>query len=366
MIRATLTKLLILVILAVIICLPEFFTLDRVPKVNFLCVPYRPCERGARRLENGAKWKSGDAEVRRKDCEPASSNTWERDCTQEDPEPDPGRGGEDPERNWFLCEADTDMAELRRNTSPSAVETYAEVSVELRLRAAETLNLTFYEGTDRGSLHLHPPGEEEEEEDEEGRDERGPWTAFYCCLPLPPAAAESANPRRCLLRLANRTAATATVQEKPAWKVTQRVHSGFISFPSALLLLTATGGEWSWVFWLALLCVVILTIVTIVLGQIYWRRRSCRHAPGDLSPLAYTVNGQQVNDAGRHMEIIAPKGMIFHSYGSRPRAGLSPIEEVASQDDIETLLDGNDDHCYTANLHHRAHPFASPMEEQTC
>lgn len=94
--------------------------------------------------------------------------------------------------------------------------------MELRLRAAETLNLTFYEGTDRGSLHLHPPGEEEEEEEEEGRDERGPWTAFYCCLPLPPAAAESANPRRCLLRLANRTAATATVQEKPAWKVTQR------------------------------------------------------------------------------------------------------------------------------------------------
>ncbi|KAL6110048.1 uncharacterized protein ACO6RY_19210 [Pungitius sinensis] len=353
MTRVALTKLLILVILAFIICLPEFFTLDRVPKVNFLCVPYRPCD-GGNRLEKGEEWKSGDAEARRKDCGPtptASSNKLEQDCTQEDesnatdPESDSGRGGGDPEKNWFMCETDVDMAELHRNMSSSAQETDVEVSVKLHLSDAETLNLTLYEGSHRSFLHLHPP----EEEEEEGRGGGGLWTAFYCCLPVPPTA-ESANQRRCLLWLANRTVVTATVQEKLPWKLIQR-------------------DEWSGVFralWLALLCVMVLMLVTIVLGQIYWKiEGSCkRHAPLNIHPLAYAVNGQQLNDAGRHMEMIAPKGMIFHSYGYRPGAGLSPIEEVHTQEDIETLLDVNDDHCCTANLHHRMHP--STMLEQTC
>ncbi|KAM8880429.1 uncharacterized protein AB9W97_015259 isoform 2-T2 [Spinachia spinachia] len=333
MTRAALTKLLILVILAFIICLPEFFTLDRVPKVTFLCVPYRPCGRG-NRLEKEEEWKSGDAEVRRKDCDPtptATSNKLEQDCTQEDQhnatdaESDSGRGGGDPEKNWFICEADMDMAELHRNMSSSALETDVEVSVELHLADAETLNLTLYGSSQRRSLHLHPP----EEEEEEGRDDQGPWTAIYCCLPVPPTT-QSANQRRCLLWVANRTVVTATVEETVPWKLTQR-------------------GEWSCVFrvfWLALLCVVVLTIVTIMLGQIFWRRCSCH--------------------AGRHMEIIAPKGVIFNAYGSRPGAGLSPIEEVDTQNEIETLLDGNDDPCYTANLHHRTHPSTSLKEEQTC
>ncbi|KAI3353235.1 hypothetical protein L3Q82_019774 [Scortum barcoo] len=72
MTRAALTKLIILVILAFIICLSEFFTLYRELKVNFHCLPYRPCELENQmnaRKENG---KTGSAEIREKDmCNPA-------------------------------------------------------------------------------------------------------------------------------------------------------------------------------------------------------------------------------------------------------------------------------------------------------
>ncbi|XP_031732138.1 uncharacterized protein LOC116399263 [Anarrhichthys ocellatus] len=357
MTRAALIKLLILVILAFIICLPEFFTLYRVSKVNFLCLPYRPCERG-NRLEKGGNETSGDAEIWREDlCDPPwtpGSSKWEQVCTREnqsnatDPESDSGRAGEDPEKNWFMCEADMDMAELHRNMSSSALKTHIEVSVELQLSDTETLNLTLYGSSNHSSLHLRPPEEEEEEEEEEERrDDEGQRRAFYCCLPVPPAE-EPANQRRCLLWLANRTVLTATAQEKLPWKRTQR-------------------DEWFCVFralWLVLLCVVMLTIVTTVLGQIYWRR-SCKKP--SMHRLGYVVTGQQLSDGEKPTEIILPKGMILHSYGSRPRPGLSPIQEVDTQDDIETLLDGNVDHCYTANLHHRIHPSTSSLtEEQTC
>lgn len=330
-------------ILAFIICLPEFFTLYTVSKVNFLCLPYRPCGRGNRQRK-GANGKSGNAEIGRRDlCDPLrtpGSNKWEQDCTRgnqsnaTDPESLSGGAGEDPEKNWFMCEADMDMAELQRNMSSSALKTHLEVSVELQLSDAETLNLTLYSGSNHSSLHLHPPGEDEEEE-EEGSEDEGQRRVFYCCLPVPPAA-ESANPRHCLLWLANRMVWSATAQEKLPWKRSQR-------------------DEWRCVLralWLSLICVVMLTaVVTTVLGLIYWRRRSYKN-PAVL-PLGYAVTGQQLND-GEDTEISIPKG-------------LSPIQEVDTQDDIETLLDGNVDHCYAANLHHRIHHSTSSLtEEQIC
>ncbi|XP_034399734.1 uncharacterized protein si:dkey-192k22.2 isoform X2 [Cyclopterus lumpus] len=343
MTRVALTKLLILVILAFIICLPEFFPLYTVSKVNFLCLPYRPCGRGIRQRK-GANGKSGDAEIGRRDlCDPPrtpGSNKWEQDCTREnqsnvtDPESHSGGAGQDPEENWFMCVADMDMAELQRNMSSSALKTHLEVSVELQLSDAETLNLTLYSGSNHSSLHFHPPGEEEEEEEEEedGGDDEGQRRAFYCCLPVP-LAAESANPRHCLLWLANRTVWSATAQEKLPWKRSQQ-------------------DEWRCVLralWLALLCVVMLTAVTTVLGLIYWKRRSCKNP--DVLPLGYAVAGQQLNDGEKHTEIIIPKGTTFHSHGPRPRPGLSPIQEVDTQ----------------ANLHHRIHPSTSSLtEEQTC
>ncbi|XP_070777562.1 uncharacterized protein [Enoplosus armatus] len=235
------------------------------------------------------------------------------------------------------------MAELQSNISSSALKVHLEMSVELQLRDAETLNLTLYGRGNQSSLHLHPPEGEEEEEEEKKKDDEGQKKAFYCCLPAPPTS-ESANQSRCLLWLANQTVLTATAKETLPWKRPEK-------------------DEWRCVFrvlWLALLCLVLLAVVTTVLGQIY--RGRCKktkvHAAG------YDFTGQQLNDGEKHTEIIIPKGMILHSYVSRPWTGLSTIQEVDTQDHIATLLDGNVDHCFTANLHHRGHPSTSSVTEE--
>lgn len=100
---------------------------------------------------------------------------------------------------------------------PTAYESRLEVSAELRLPNAETLNLTLYGRSNQSSLHLYPP---EEEEEEKGGDE-GQRKAFYCCLPLLPNS-ESANQSRCLLWFANQTVWNSTAKEKLPWKRKQK------------------------------------------------------------------------------------------------------------------------------------------------
>ncbi|XP_022614270.1 uncharacterized protein LOC111231455 isoform X1 [Seriola dumerili] len=351
--RAALTKLFILVILTFIICLPEFFTLYRVSKVNFFCLPYRPCERG-NQVRKGANGKIGDAEIKRTDmCDPSQAEErgkWEQACTQgnqsnmTDPVSDSESGHDDSEKSWFMCQTDMDMAELHNINSSSATpeKVHLEVTVELQLSDAETLNLTLYGHSNDSSLDLHTPEEQEEEEDKRKGDEG--QKAFYCCLPVLPTS-EAANQSRCLLWLANQTVSTATAKEKLPWKRTQR-------------------DEWWCIFrvlWLVLLCVVLLTIVTTVLGQIYLDKRSCKKPTK--SPVC-NLTGQQFKDGKKHTEIITPKGEDLHFYRSRLWSELSPIEEADSQEDLETLLDGNIDHCYTANLHHRGHPSTSSLTEE--
>ncbi|KAG7241302.1 hypothetical protein INR49_025820 [Caranx melampygus] len=100
------------------------------------------------------------------------------------------------------------------------------------------------------------------------------------------------------------------------------------------------------VVWLALLFVVLLTVVTTVLGQIYSERRSRKKPTG--SP-AYSPAAQTSNDGKRSRGIVIPNE-------------LAPIEEVDSEEGIETLLDGNFNHDYTANLHHRGHECSTDMD----
>ncbi|XP_040891495.1 uncharacterized protein LOC121180286 isoform X2 [Toxotes jaculatrix] len=351
MARAALTKLLVLVILTFIICLPEFFSLYRESKVNFLCLPYRPCKRGnqGKKGENG---KIGDSDIERTDmCDPYQTGEWEKweqACTEgnhshmTDPASDSRRSSNDSEKSWFMCQTDTDMAKFHHNISFSgrALNVHLEVSVELQLDDADTLNLTLYGHSNYSFLDLHPPEEQGEEEGEKGGEGQ---KAFYCCLPVLPAS-ESANPSRCLLWFANQTVSIATAKEKLPWKRTQK-------------------GEWRCivrVLWLALLCVVLLTVVTTVLGQIYLKH-SCKKPM--VSPVN-SITGQQLHDGEKHTEIITPRGAVLHFYRSRPWSELSPIQECKSQEDIETLLDGSADHCHAANLHHRGHPSTSSITEE--
>ncbi|KAM8772969.1 uncharacterized protein AB9X84_013106 [Acanthopagrus schlegelii] len=356
MTRAALTKLFILLILAFIICLPEFFTLYRVSKVKFHCLPYRPCERG-KPVKTGENGRIEDAEIRRKTmCDPSQTpehEKWEQGCAQKnqsnitDPMPDFWRGSEDPDpKSWFLCETDTNMTELHRNISSSDLMVQFKVSVELQLTVGETLNLTLYGLNNQSSLHLHPLGEKEDEKEERNQtDGEEESETFYCCLPAPPTS-ESANRSQCLLWLANQTVLTATAKEKLLWKRPQK-------------------DEWRCMFrvlWLVLLCLFLLIIVTSVLGQVYRGSTACKKPK--VHPVGYNFTGRQLNDGERHTDVISPRGMIPHSLGSRTWPMLSPIQEVDSQDNLDTLLDGNTDQCYIANLHHRSHPSTSSLPDE--
>lgn len=104
--------------------------------------------------------------------------------------------------------------------SPTAYESHLEVSAELHLPNAETLNLTLYGRSNHSSLHLYPPEDEEEEEENKGGDE-GQRKAFYCCLPFLPNS-ESPNQSRCLLWFTNQTVWNSTAKEKLPWKRTQK------------------------------------------------------------------------------------------------------------------------------------------------
>lgn len=324
MTRGTLIKLLLLMILVLIICLPEFFTIYRASKVSFLCLPYQPCDH-----ENL--------------CDPSQTTDnkkWEQACTQgnqstsTDSASDSRRGGDSPKRTWFLCETNMHMAEFYSRVSSSGLTLHLEVSVELQLSDAETLNLTLYGRTNHTSLHLHPPEEDEEEEEEEERgDDEGPREAVYCCLPFL-ATSESANQSHCLLGLTNQTVLSATAaKEKLPWKRTLK-------------------DEWRCMFrvlWVALVCVLLLTIITTVVGQIYWEKRLARKSK--VRTVGVDFTGQKLNEGEQQTEIISPKGPAPHSHGFQSwSGGLWPIQEADSQNDIETLLDGNADHRYTGKL----------------
>lgn len=99
---------------------------------------------------------------------------------------------------------------------PTALRLLFEVSVELRLRDTEELNLTLYGLGNHSSLQPHPPEEEDGAGGEWAKEDDGKGEAFYCCLPTSDPAAQS----HCLLWLANQTFMTAT--QRPPSRVTSK------------------------------------------------------------------------------------------------------------------------------------------------
>ncbi|XP_029950987.1 uncharacterized protein LOC115391035 isoform X2 [Salarias fasciatus] len=274
----------------------------------------------------------------------ADPEEWEQACAQENQNntaSDSPDDRADEKLSWFICETrDMNTGNISSDISSSAPQFQLEVSVELQLSDAETLNLTLFGRSSHNSLRLRPLDEEEEETgDDEGQKE-----AFFCCRPLLPSS-ESSNQSRCLLWLTNQTVLTATAKEKLPWKRTQK-------------------DEWKCQFrvvWLVLLCVVLLAIVTLVVKQVYRGKRLFRKS--QLHPGGFNAS-PQLNDVQGQIETIAPRGAALHSFEFQSWSGLSPIQEVENQNDMETLLDGNVNHCYTGNLHHRSHSSLPSLTEE--
>ncbi|KAM9314443.1 uncharacterized protein KZ484_024189 isoform 2-T3 [Pholidichthys leucotaenia] len=276
MARAALAKLLLLVILTFIICLPEFFTSYRVSKVNFLCLPYQPCKQENQMSKDG-NGKNDEVKKRSNICDPSQDQdheNWEHACTEEieNYTTDSRRGGKHDKMSWFICEPDMNITTLTTNMSSADLQ--LEVSAVLQLSDTETLNLTLYGCNKHSSLHLHPP---EEDDEEEKGDCDGQTEASYCCRHLPPTS-KSANQNHCLLWFTNQTVLTATAGEKLPWKRRQK-------------------DQWGYVIkgvWLALVCLVLLTILTSLIRHVYRGRHSCKNPilhPAGYSPAARLLNG---------------------------------------------------------------------------
>ncbi|XP_013889350.1 uncharacterized protein LOC106536588 [Austrofundulus limnaeus] len=239
--------------------------------------------------------------------------------------------------SWFVCETDTNMDELYGRISASSVKMHFEASVWLHLNDTKILTVTLNGLSNHSSIHP------EEDEDQTG-DGEGQTRGFYCCLPLLPTS-KSTNQSRCLLWLANRTVLTGTAMEKLPWKPTDE-------------------DEWCTirVIWLALLCVVLLCVLTTVIRQIYFGKHLFTKPKG---PPGYQFTSQQLNVGETQPDVTTSKARTrLQSSGLPSWSGLPPIQEDDSQDDVETLLDGNADHCYSANLHHRGHPPTSAHTEE--
>ncbi|KAF6733482.1 hypothetical protein FQA47_020572 [Oryzias melastigma] len=305
MARASVIKLLLLVILTFILCLPEFFTLHKVLKVNFQCLSYRLCEEKGNQVKEWRSGGPGSAEDEREDlCDPFSTSVherWEQICQQNNQSSLLDLAlkswNRDPKTGWIMCESDRDMQELYHSSS-SDVELLLEASLELQLSQTENLSLTLYGHSNQDSLQLHLP----EERGGDGGDDEGQREVFHCCLPPLPTA-KSANQSRCLLWFANQTLLNGTAKEKLPWK------------------------------------------------------RMQTEKPKVQSSL-YSTTGLQLNGVNQQTKTTTFTAIKPHQF--LPLFGLSPIPEDISQEDLSYE---DADLSYTANLHHRGHLPPSSFTE---
>ncbi|XP_045569891.1 uncharacterized protein isoform X2 [Salmo salar] len=301
MTRAALIKLFILILLAFIICLPEFFTSHRV-RVNFHCVTFDPC---------------GDQEVTTQ-CDPGLTPAEQNSNRSGEGKPVCNTRTTGPGVNWLLCDTETDLPALRGNASLSG----RRVAISV---LSEGGNVTLY-----GLLTDEKKEMEEEERKEEERIEEGQGF-IYCCLRTPSLSIPT-NHSQCLLHLhAHGTNQTAVKSDLP-WTRPPR-------------------SEWLCVFsvaWLVLVVVVVLTVFTTVLGLIYRRTRCCPK-----EPRVYPVSVFQTR--GFNMDLPHVSVSLHHSSGL-----LSPIhEENTAEEEPHQGYYGNE----TA-LHHRGHPLPSSLSPE--
>ncbi|XP_071264550.1 uncharacterized protein [Salvelinus alpinus] len=303
MTRAALIKLFILILLAFIICLPEFFTSHRA-RVNFHCVTFDPC---------------GDQEVTTQ-CDPGLTPAEQNSnrSGEEKPVCNTRRTGSGV--NWLLCDTETDLPALRGNASLSGR------SVALSM-LSEGGNVTLY-----GLLT------EEKKEREEGQG------FVYCCFRTPPLSIPT-NHSQCLLHLHTQGTNQTAVKSDLPWTRPPR-------------------SEWLCVFrvvWLVLVVVVMLTVLTAVLGLIYWRTRCCRKEPRVYPASVFQNRGFNTDIPHVSVSLHHSSELLLCGYRTTYWTGLlSPIhEEKTAEDEPCQGYYGNE----TA-LHHRSHPLPSSLSPE--
>ncbi|XP_007551995.1 uncharacterized protein LOC103137923 isoform X2 [Poecilia formosa] len=334
MARAAATKLLLLVFLAFIICLPELFRIYSVSKVNFHCLPHQPHEPMHQERKGGNVQPINGKAERKAICNPTSrpeleqlkqicAQEAERNAAELHPETQKVQG--DSRSDLFMCETDKNMEELHSNLSSPALVVLLEVSAVFQVDDGEAVNRTLYGYSSQRSLFLRPP----EEEEVPTGDKANQGQAFYCCLPLIQSS-NSTNQSHCLLWIANQTVLTGNKTERLSWK---QADKGWCNY--------------RWAF-MVLLCVVCLIVVTTVITKICLETRL--NNKNIVHHIEYQPPNQQLKETAsrlnRHQSWPETR---YHLNRVQSWAGLPPILEIESRENIETLLNGNPLSCYPEN-----------------
>lgn len=288
MTRAALTKVVFLVIIAFILCLPEFFTVQRVSRVSLSCVWCQLC---GDEEETGVMGSNSACPEQWQHLLRAAVD--QRNVTQTD-------------ESCFVCQGNVTMPELDHNSSSSDELVDFEVSLTLLLRNnTSTANLTLFGYShDFQSLHLS--------DREEAKAKRN--YASLCC---PPSADDGANHSRCLLLLSNRTFARGGLP----WK-------------------RSTAGEWRCVLrvaWLSLLGAVLLLIVITVTQQIIEGRKRIS-GKSKIHPFDHASQGQHFVDRAKRTEVYSPTVLSVDNSGPYSCSALSSIEEVETSEEAEVFF----------------------------
>ncbi|XP_064859537.1 uncharacterized protein LOC135561726 isoform X3 [Oncorhynchus nerka] len=323
MTREALIKLFILILLAFIICLPEFFTSHRA-RVNFHCVTFDPC---------------GDQEVPTQ-CDPGLTPAGQNSNRSGEEKPVCNNGRTGSGVSWLLCDTETDPPALRGNASLSG----RRVSLSV---LSEGGNVTLY--------GLLTEEQEEGEEEEQG--------FIYCCFQTPPLSIPT-NHSQCLLHLHTQGTNQTAVKSDLPWTQPPR-------------------SEWLCVFrvaWLVLVVVVMLTVLTTVLGLIYWRTRCCRKEPRvypasvfqtrgfntDLPDVSVSLN----HSSGTSLSPLPEEPSVFQTRGFNtdlPDVSVSlnhSSELLLLRTTYWTGLLSPIHEEKTAALHHRGHPLHSSLSPE--
>lgn len=256
MTRREVAKVVFLVILVFILCLPEFFTVFRVLSVSLRC------EMGL----CGDEFDAAEETRVNSTCPEQWKNLLraadQRNVTQTD-------------ASCSVCQANVDMPELDHNGSSPAETMYFEVSLTLQQNYTASVHLTLFGHVHNNSQYLRLSDRESHN-----------YAAMHC-----PPSVHGANHSCCLLLLSNRTFA----KDWLPWK-------------------RSTEGDWSCVLrvtWLSLLCVALLLIVITVTQQIlHDRKRSSDKLK--MRMLDYTSKAQHSPSA-----IEETEADMFFTYNSR-------------------------------------------------
>ncbi|XP_072526190.1 uncharacterized protein [Salminus brasiliensis] len=387
--KATAAKLAVLIFLAFIVCLPEFFPSNTVLQIQFHCVPFDPCDPMSwRGLEDGQI------------CE-VYENSSRTDLPCE-AEPKKKTGNQDQaEKSWFVCETQSDLQSLYNNASHSEVD--VEMALELLVTDHTLLNVTVHGHFNHSALHIH---------------KHLNFTLIGCCT----------RPRGNCTYPNKATSPPGPPSHKPVTELTtkqshgdsiisplcpsNRSHCLFRYGGSNILKTQTTGVRW-WGFsttvWLALVLIVVLLVLLSVWVQVY-TSRSCFHKQSVRVPVtahqSTRFSKRRVKSLGdlpdvaislwsaEDEELFVEKTQEDYSreklhlvYQEMYNRGLSPIHEASitgdslDEDDEEIRPDGiiteegSEESldflqlpAHTQSLpclHHRGHPSHRDEEDST-